>query len=84
MPYLADWFLGRPNNKADLDFPYLHSNYSSSAQGQMYNKLHQKGAIIAVSIAGVRTISSRIVRGLRNLTTGKVPIRIIRIRVKGR
>jgi hypothetical protein len=48
----------------------------------MYNKLHQKAAIIAVSIAGVRTISSRIVRGLGNLTKGKVPIRVTRARVK--
>jgi hypothetical protein len=72
MPRLVDWFLGRPNNKEDIDLPYLHSNYSSSAQGQMCDKLHQKAAIIAVSIAGVQIISSEIVRGLRNLTKGKV------------
>jgi hypothetical protein len=83
MPRLADWFLGRPNNKEDIDLPYLHSNHSSSAQGQMCDKLHQKVAIIAVSIAGVQIISSGIVRGLRNLTKGKVLIKVIRTRVKG-
>jgi hypothetical protein len=47
-------------------------------------KLHQKAAIIAVSIAGVQIISSGIVHSLRNLTTGKVLIKVIRTRVKGR
>jgi hypothetical protein len=84
MPRWADWFLGRPNNKEDIDLPYLSSNYSSSAQGQMCDKLHQKAAIIAVSIAGVQIISSGIVHGLRNLTKGKVLIKVIRTRVKGR
>jgi hypothetical protein len=84
MPRLVDWFLDCPNNKAGLDLPYLHSNYSNSAQGQIYNKLRQKAAIIAVSIVGVRTISSRIVRGLGNVTKGKVLIRVIKIREKGR
>jgi hypothetical protein len=84
MPRLADWFLGRPNHKEDIDLPYLPSNYSSSAQGQMCGKLHQKAAIIAVSIAGVRIISSGIIHSLRNLTKGKVLIKVIRTRVKGR
>jgi hypothetical protein len=84
MNRLVDWFLGHPNNKEDIDLPYLHSNYSSMAQGQMCNRLHQKAAIIDVSIAGVRTISLGIVRGLRNLTRDKVPIKVIRTRVKGR
>jgi hypothetical protein len=84
MPRLADWFLGRPNNKEDIDLLHLHSNNSNLAQGQMCNKLHQKAAIKAVLIAGVQIISSGIVRGLRNLTKGKVQIKVIRTRVKGR
>jgi hypothetical protein len=81
---LADWFSSRPNNKEGIDLPYLHSNYRNLAQGQMCNKLHREAAIIAVSIAGVQTISSGIVRGPRNLTKDKVPIRVTRTRVKGR
>jgi hypothetical protein len=50
----------------------------------MCNKLHREAVIIAVSIAGVQTISSGIVRGPRNLTKDKVPIRVTRTRVKGR
>jgi hypothetical protein len=84
MPRLADWFLGRPNNKEGIDLPYLHSNNSNLAQGQMCNKLHRKAVIIAVSIVGVQTISSGIVHGPRNLTKDKVPIRVTRTRVKGR
>jgi hypothetical protein len=81
---LADWFSGRPYNKEGVDLPYLHSNYSNLAQGQVCNKLHRGAAIIVVSIAGVRIISSRIVHDPRNLTKDKVPIRVTRIRVKGR
>jgi hypothetical protein len=79
---LADWFLGRPNNKEGIDLLYLHSNNSNLAQGQMCNKLHKEAVIIAVSIAGVHTISSGIVRGPRNLTKDKVPTRVTRTRVK--
>jgi hypothetical protein len=81
---LADWSSGRPNNKEGIDLPYLHSNYSNLAQGQMCNKLHREATIIAVSIAGVQTISSGIVRGPRNLTKDKIPIKITRTGVKGR
>jgi hypothetical protein len=84
MPRLADWFSGRPNNKESIDLPYLHNNYSNLAHGQMCNKPHKKAAIIAVLIAGVQTISLGIVRDPRNLTKDKVPIRVTRIRVKGR
>jgi hypothetical protein len=83
MPRLADWFLGHPNNKEGIDLLHLHSNNSNLAQGQMCDKLHQKVAIIAVSIAGVQIISSGIVHGLRNLTKGKVQIKVIKTRVKG-
>jgi hypothetical protein len=74
MPRLADWFLGHPSNKAGIDLPYLHSNNSNLAQGQMCNKPHREAVIIAVSIVGVQTISSGTVRDPRNLTRDKVPI----------
>jgi predicted subunit of tRNA(5-methylaminomethyl-2-thiouridylate) methyltransferase len=50
----------------------------------MYNKLHRKAVIIAVLIVGVQTISSGTVRDPRNPTKDKVPIKVIRTRVKGR
>jgi hypothetical protein len=84
MPRLADWFSGHPNNKEGIDPPYLHSNYSNLAQGQICNKTHRKGAIIDVSIVEVRIILLGIVRGRRNLTRDKVPIRVTRTRVKVR
>jgi hypothetical protein len=84
MPRLLDWFLSHPYNKAGINLSYLHSNNSNLAQDQMCNKLHREAVIIAVSITGVQTISSGIVRGPRNLTKDKVPIRVTRTRVKGR
>jgi hypothetical protein len=84
MPRLVDWFLGHPSNKAGIDLPYLHSNNSNLAQGQMYNKLHREAVIIAVSIAGVQTILSQTARSPRNLTKDKVLIRATKTRVKGR
>jgi hypothetical protein len=83
MTRLADWFSGRPNNKEGIDLSYLHSNYSNLAQGQMCNKLHKEAAITVVSIVGVQTISSGIVRGPRNRTKDKVAIRVTRTREKG-
>jgi hypothetical protein len=84
MPRLADWFLGRPNNKEGIDLPYLRSNYSNLAQGQMCNKSNRKAAIIAVLIVEVQIILLGIVRSPRNLTKDQVPIRVIKTRVKGR
>jgi hypothetical protein len=81
---LADWFSGRPNNKEGIDLPYLPHNYNNLAQGQMRNKLHRKAAVIVVSIAGVRIISSGIVHDPRNQIKDRAPIRVTRIRVKGR
>jgi hypothetical protein len=81
---LVDWFLGRLNNKEVIDFLHLHNSNSNLVQGQMRGKLHQKAATIAVLIVGVQIISSGIVRGLRNLTKGKVQIKVIKTRVKGR
>jgi hypothetical protein len=83
MPHLAGWFLGRPNNKEGIDLPYLHSNNSNLAQGQMCNKLPREAVIIVVSIAGAQTILSGIVHDPKNLTKDKVPIRVTRTRVKG-
>jgi hypothetical protein len=48
----------------------------------MCNKPHRKAVIIAVSIAGVQTISSGTVRDPRNLIKDKVPIKVTRTRVK--
>jgi hypothetical protein len=83
MPRLADWFSGRPNNKKGIDLPYLHNNRNNLAHGQKLNKSNREAAIIAISIAGVRIILSEIVRGPRNITKGRVPIRVTRTRVIG-
>jgi hypothetical protein len=50
----------------------------------MCNKLHREAAIIVVSIVGVRIISSGIVHDPRNPIKDRAPIRVTRIRVKGR
>jgi hypothetical protein len=63
---LADWFSGCLNNKEGIDLPYLRNNH---------NRSNREAAIIAVSIAEVRIISSEIVRGPRNLIKGRVPVR---------
>jgi hypothetical protein len=81
---LADWFPGRFNNKEDIDLPYLRNNHSNRAHDQIFNKFNRETAAIAVSIVGVRIISSGIVRAPRNLTKGRVPIRVTKTRVKGR
>jgi hypothetical protein len=81
---LVDWFSGHLNNKEGIDLPYLHNNCNNLAHGQMFNKSNREAAIIAISIAEVRIISSEIVRGPRKLTKGRVPIRVTRTRVKGR
>jgi hypothetical protein len=83
MPRLADWFSGRPNHKDGIDFPYLRNNHNNLAYGQMFNKFSREAAIITVSIAGVRIISSEIVRGPRNLIKGRVPVKVIRTRARG-
>jgi hypothetical protein len=81
---LADWFLGRLNNKEGIDLPYLRNNHNNLAHGQMFNKSNREVALIAVSIAGVRITSSEIVRGPRNIIKGRVLIRVIRTRARGR
>jgi hypothetical protein len=83
MPRLADWFSGRPNHKEGIDLPYLRNNHNNLAYGEMFNKFNREAAIIAVSIVGVRIISSEIVRGPRNLIKGRVPVKVIRTRARG-
>jgi hypothetical protein len=84
MLHLADWFLGRLNNKEGIDLPYLRNNHNNLAHSQMFNKSNREAALIAVSIAGVWIISSGIVRGPENLIKGRFPIRVSRIRARGR
>jgi hypothetical protein len=84
MLHLADWFSGRLNNKEGIDLPYLHNNRNNLVHGQMFNKSNREVAIIVVSIAGVRIILSEIVRGPRNLIKGRIPVRVIRTRARGR
>jgi hypothetical protein len=82
MPQLIDWFSGRLNNKEGIDLPFLRNNYNNLARGQMFNKYNREAAIITVSIAKVRIISSEIVRGPRNLIKGRVLRRVTRIRAR--
>jgi hypothetical protein len=84
MLHLADWFLGRLNNKEGIDLPYLRNNHNNLAHGQIFNKSNREAAIIAVSIAEVRIISTEIVRSPRNLINGRVPVRVTRTRARGR
>jgi hypothetical protein len=84
MPQLVDWFSGRPNSKEGIDLPFLRNNYNNVAHGQMFNKCNQEAAIIAVSIAEVRIISSEIVRSPRNLIKGRVLLRVTRTRARNR
>jgi hypothetical protein len=81
---LADWFSGCLNNKEGIDLPYLRNNHNNLAHGQMFNKFNREAALIAVSIAGVRITLSENVRGPENLIKGRIPIRVIRTRAKGR
>jgi hypothetical protein len=82
MPQLADWFLGRLNSREGIDLPFLRNNHNHLAHGQMFNKCHREAAIIAVSIAEARIISSEIVRGPRNLIQGKALLRVTRTRAR--
>jgi hypothetical protein len=81
---LAYWFSGRLNNKEGIDPPYLRSNHNNLDHGQIFNKSNREAAIITVLIAEVRIISSEIVRDPRNLIKGRVPVRVIRTRARGR
>jgi hypothetical protein len=81
---LADWFSGCLNNKEGIDLPYLRNNHNNLAHGQMFNKFNREAALIAVSIAGVRITLSENVRGPENLIKGRIPIRVIRTRARGR
>jgi hypothetical protein len=84
MPQLVDWFSGRPNSREGIDLPFLRNNHNHLAHGQMFSKCHREAAIIAVSIAEARIISSEIVRGPRKLIQGRTLFRATRIRAKSR
>jgi hypothetical protein len=84
MPQLVDWFSGRPNSKEGTDLLFLHNNRNNLAHGQIFNKCNREAAISAVSIAVVRIILSGIVRGPRNLTKGRVLLRVTRTRARNR
>jgi hypothetical protein len=81
---LADWFSGRLNNKEGIDPPYLRNNHNNLAHGQMFNKSNREAALIVVSIVRVRITLSEIARGSENLIKGRIPIRVIRTRARGR
>jgi hypothetical protein len=74
MLHLADWFSGRPSSQEDTDLQCLRNSHNSLAHGQMLNHFNREAAPIAVSIAVVRTTSSKIVRGPGSLIKGKVLI----------
>jgi hypothetical protein len=82
MAQQVDWFLDRPNSKEGTDLPFLRNNHNNLARGQMFNKCNREAAIIAVSIAEVRIISSEIVHGPRNLKKGRVLLRVTRTRAR--
>jgi hypothetical protein len=84
MPQRVDWFSGRPNSKEGLDLLCPRNKHNNLANGQIFNKCHREAAIIAVSIAGVRIISSEIVRGPRSLIPGKALLKGTRIRARSR
>jgi hypothetical protein len=71
MLHLADWFSGRPNSKEGIDLPYLCNSRNNLAHGQMLNNFNREAALIAISIAAVRTTLSKIVRGPGSLIKGK-------------
>jgi hypothetical protein len=84
MPQLVDWFSGRPNRKEGIDLLFPRNNHNHLAHGKMFNKCHREAAIIAVSIAEARIISSEIVRGPRNLIKGRALLRVTRTRARNR
>jgi hypothetical protein len=83
MLHLADWFSGRLSSQEDTDLQCLCNSHNSLAHGQMLNNFNREAAPIAVSIAVVRTTSSKIVCGPGSLIKGKVLIRITRTRARG-
>jgi hypothetical protein len=84
MPQPVDWCSGRPNSKEGIDLPFLRNNHNNLASGQMFNKCNREAATTAVSIAEVRIILSEIVRDPRNLTKGRVLLRVTKTRVRNR
>jgi hypothetical protein len=73
---------GRLSNPEDTDLQCLCNSHNSLAHGQTLNNFNREAAPITVSIVVVRTILSKIVRGLGSLIKGKVLIRITRTSAK--
>jgi hypothetical protein len=82
MPHLADWFSTHLSNKEGIDLQCLRNSRNSLAHGQIINSFSRGVALIAVSTAGVRITSSRIVLDLGSLLKGRVRIRAIRARAR--
>jgi hypothetical protein len=70
-PQQPQQFGPRPNNQQ-------FQQKSSTAHGQIINSFSRRAALIAVSIAEVRTTSSKIVLGTGSLIKGRVLIRTIK------
>jgi hypothetical protein len=83
MLHLVDWFSGRLSNQEDTDLQCPRNSHNSLAHGKMLNNFNREATPIAVSIAVVRTTSSKIVHGPESLIKGKVLIRITRTRARG-
>jgi hypothetical protein len=80
----VDWFLGRLSSKEGTDLLCPRNKHNNLANGQIFNKCHREAATIAATTVEVRTISSEIARGLRNLIKGKALPRETRIRARSR
>jgi hypothetical protein len=80
----ADWFIGHLNSKERINLLYLGNNHNNLVHGQMFNKFDREAAPITVSIAEARITLSEIVRSTRSLIKGRVPVRMIRTRVRSR
>jgi hypothetical protein len=82
MSHLADWFSARLSRKEGIDLPFLRNSRNSLAQGQIINSFNKEAALIIVSTAGVRTISSKIALGPGSLFKSRVLIRTIKARAR--
>jgi hypothetical protein len=82
MPHLADWFSAHLSNKEGINPQCLCNSRNSLAHGQIINTFSRGATLIAVSTAGVRITSSRIVLDLGSLLKGRVRIRTIRARAR--
>jgi hypothetical protein len=84
MPHLADSSSGRPNSKEGIGLSCLRNSRNSLAHGQIINCFSRGVAPIAVSIAVVRTTSSKIIFGPGSLIKGRILIRTTRARERSK